>query len=88
MSVIKTQICRTPPPRSANLCPDISLPPQRAVPCHGEEPHAAAAGGIFGLAAEQRPQGDIVGVGGGQRACCGAGGAAVGRRQGVGGGEG
>ena len=49
MSVIKTQICRTPPPRSANLCPDISLtynfhlPPQRAVPCHGEEPHTAAA---------------------------------------------
>ena len=48
MSVIKTQICRTPPPRSANLCPDISLTyifisPQRAVPCHGEEPHAAAA---------------------------------------------
>jgi hypothetical protein len=25
MSVIKTQICRTSPPRSANLCPDISL---------------------------------------------------------------
>ncbi len=46
--VIKTQICRMSPPRSANLCPDISLtyfhlPPQRAVPCHGEEPHAAAA---------------------------------------------
>jgi hypothetical protein len=25
MSVIKTQICRTSPPRCANLCPDISL---------------------------------------------------------------
>ena len=25
MSVIKIQICRTSPPRSANLCPDISL---------------------------------------------------------------
>ena len=49
MSVIKTQICRTSPPRSANLCGHIifdiyiHLPPQRAVPCHGEEPHAAAA---------------------------------------------
>ncbi len=49
MTVIKTQICRTSPPRSANLCPDIlsltyfHLPPHRAVPCHGEEPHAAAA---------------------------------------------
>ena len=48
MLVIKTQICRTSPPRSANLCPDISLtyfhlPPQRVVPCHGEELHAAAA---------------------------------------------
>ena len=47
-----------------------------------------ACRGVVGAAAEQRPQGDIVGVGGGQRACCGAGGAAVGRRQGVGGGEG
>ena len=42
----------------------------------------------LGEAATAWAQGGIVGVGGGQRACCGAGGAAVRRPQGVGGGEG
>ena len=55
----------------------------------GERAAITAAVGVpVGATAEQRPQGGSVGVGGGQRACCGAGGAAVGRRQGVGGGEG
>jgi hypothetical protein len=53
MSVIKTQICRTSPPRSANLCLDISLtynfisplnvPSLVTEKSHTPPPHAAAA---------------------------------------------
>jgi hypothetical protein len=43
MSVMKTQICRTPPPPDHIFDISFHLPPQRAAARQGEELHAAAA---------------------------------------------
>ncbi len=64
MSVIKTQICRTSPPRSANLCPDITLTYLFISPLNvpllvteksrTPPPHAAATAAAFVVTAVHR----------------------------------